>query len=150
MGHAGGVFHPPEVQQASIRPFLELLLDSVLATGLPCSSNGKESACQPRGQGSIPGLGSPSGEGSEGNGNPLQYSCRENSMDRGAWRVTVHGCRESDTTEQLTQPTGAVLGTGSMVKEMDINKNKFIWLPRVSGASCWIFRWRTQAPERRL
>ena len=45
-------------------------------------------------------------------------------MDRGAWRVTVHGCTESDTTEQLTQSTGSVLGTGSIVKEMDINKIK--------------------------
>ena len=35
----------------------------------------------------------------EGNGNPLQYSCLENSMDRGAWRATVHGVtKELDTT----------------------------------------------------
>ena len=47
--------------------------------------------------GSIPGLGrSPAG----GNGNPLQYSCWENSMDRGAWRATVHGVsKRLDTTE---------------------------------------------------
>ena len=44
----------------------------------------------------IPGLGiSPL----EGNGNPLQYSCLENSMDREAWQFTVHGVTESDTTE---------------------------------------------------
>ena len=44
--------------------------------------------------GSIPGSGrSPGG----GNGNPLQYSCLENPMDRGAWRATVHGVAESDT-----------------------------------------------------
>ena len=35
----------------------------------------------------------------EGNGNPLQYSCLENSMDRGSWQVIVHGLAESDTTE---------------------------------------------------
>ena len=36
----------------------------------------------------------------EGNANPLQYSCLEKPMDRGAWRATVHGgCKESDMTE---------------------------------------------------
>ena len=46
--------------------------------------------------GSIPGSGrSPGG----GNGNPLQYSCLENPMDRGAWRATAHGVTEWDTTE---------------------------------------------------
>ena len=58
-------------------------------------SDGKESACSARDLGSICGLGGSLGEG---NSNPLQYSCLENSMDRGAWRAT-----ESDTTEQLTQ-----------------------------------------------
>ena len=37
----------------------------------------------------------------EGNGNPLQYSCLENSIDRGAWWVTLHGVTELDTTERL-------------------------------------------------
>jgi len=55
---------------------------------LPYGSEGKESACNMGDLKSIPRLGrSPGGE----HGNPLQYSCQENAMDRGAWRVTVHG-----------------------------------------------------------
>ena len=45
-----------------------------------------------RGMGSIPGLGRSLGGG---NGNPLQYSCLENSMDRGAWQATVYGVTKS-------------------------------------------------------
>ena len=37
----------------------------------------------------------------EENGNPLQYSCLENSMDRGAWQAPRQSCKELDTTEQL-------------------------------------------------
>ena len=44
--------------------------------------------------GSIPGLGRSPGEG---NGNPLQYSCLENPVDRGAWQATVHGVAKSQT-----------------------------------------------------
>ena len=65
----------------------------------PGGADGKESACNVGDPGSIPGSGrSPGG----GNGNPLQCSCLENPMDRGAWRVTFHGIAESDMTEQLT------------------------------------------------
>ena len=50
--------------------------------------------------GSIPELGRTP---REGNGNPLQYSCLENSMDRVAWLATVHGGhKKSDTTERLS------------------------------------------------
>ena len=44
--------------------------------------------------GSIPGLGRSSGGG---HGNPLQYSCLENPMDKGAWQVMVHGVTKSQT-----------------------------------------------------
>ena len=62
--------------------------------GFPHSSDGKESVCNARDLGSIPRLGRSPGEG---NGNPLQYFCLENSMDRGAWRATVHGVAKSWT-----------------------------------------------------
>ena len=57
----------------------------------------KESACKAgatRDKGLIPGLERSLGEG---NGNPLQYSCLENSMNRGAWQATVHGVANSGT-----------------------------------------------------
>ena len=53
---------------------------------LPGDSDGKESACNAGGPGSIPGLGRSPGEE---NGYPFQYSCLENSMDRGAWWVRL-------------------------------------------------------------
>ena len=61
-----------------------------------------ESTCNAGDIGSISRSGRSPGEG---NGNPLQYYCRENSMDRGAWWATVHGHKESDTNEQLTLST---------------------------------------------
>ena len=57
-------------------------------------SDGKESACNAGDSGLIPGSGRSPGEG---NSNPLQYSCLENSMDRGAWGATVHGAAKSWT-----------------------------------------------------
>ena len=60
--------------------------------GFPCGLAGKESACNVGDLGSIPGLGrSPGGQ----HGNPLQCSCLENPMDRGAWQATVHGATKS-------------------------------------------------------
>ena len=68
--------------------------------GLPCCLSGKESAYNAGDQGSIPEWERASGGG---HGNPLQYSCLENSMDRGAWRVTVQRAAESDTAEAAKQ-----------------------------------------------
>ena len=60
--------------------------------GFPGGSEGKESACNAEDPGLIPGLGISPGKG---NGTPLQYSCLENSMDRGAWQAIVHGATKS-------------------------------------------------------
>ena len=60
----------------------------------PGGSDGKVSAYNARDPGSIPGLGRSSGEG---NGNPLQYSCLENSMDREALWATVCGVAKNQT-----------------------------------------------------
>ena len=69
----------------------------------PCSSDGKESACNVGDLGLIPESGrSPR----ERNGNPLQYSCLENSKDREAWGgYSPWNHRESDMTERLTLTT---------------------------------------------
>ena len=69
----------------------------------PGGSEVKMSACIVGDLGSIPGSGSFPGEG---NGNTLQNSCLENSMDRGASRATVHQVAESDTTEHACMRAG--------------------------------------------
>ena len=67
---------------------MQFLEETYLEVGLPRWLSGEESACNAGDTGSIPGSGRfPGG----GRGNPLQYSCLENPMDRGAWRATAHG-----------------------------------------------------------
>ena len=63
---------------------------------VPGGSDDKESACNAGDSGSLPGLGRFPGEE---NGNPLQYSCLGNSMDRGTWWATVHGVTKSWTPQ---------------------------------------------------
>ena len=65
-----------------------------LAIYIPGVSNGKESACNYGDPGSIPGSARFPGEG---NGNPLQYSCLENTKDRGTWWAAVHGVTKNRT-----------------------------------------------------
>ena len=69
---------------------MELLV--CIALGLSGGSDGEESACNAGDPGSVLRLGRSPGEG---NGNPLQYSCLENPIVRGAWWVTVHGVASS-------------------------------------------------------
>ena len=78
---------------------LFLIKSSLSAWGFPGGSDSKASAWNAGDPGLIPGSGRSLGEG---NDYLLQYSCLENSMDRGAWRATVHGVsEESDVTEHI-------------------------------------------------
>ena len=68
--------------------------DIIRWPGFPAGSDGQEYACSAGALGSLPGVGrSPGG----GHGNPLQYSCLENPMNRGAWWATVHRVTKSQT-----------------------------------------------------
>ena len=67
---------------------------AIWGSELPWWLSGKESACSAGELGSVPGLGRSLGGG---NGNPLQYSCLRNPVDRGAWQGTVHGVAKSWT-----------------------------------------------------
>ena len=65
---------------------VEWYLIAVLVWGFPGGSDGKESTCNAGDPGSISGLGRSPGER---NGNPLQYSCLENPMERRTWQATI-------------------------------------------------------------
>ena len=78
--------------------------------GYPGGSDGKVSACNVGDQGSIPGLGRSPGEE---NGNPLQYSCLENSMDGGAWWVTFCTWGGEDLCRAGVGAWWGSLGSGS-------------------------------------
>ena len=80
--------------------------------------NQPANAADARDTGSISGLGRPPGVG---NGNPLQYSCLENPMDRGAWQATVHGIAKSQ----------ARLSTHSSVTVITISSVSGVVLHRV-------------------
>ena len=67
---------------------------SLVGQDFPGGPDGKVSAYNAGDPGSIPGSGRSPGEG---NGNPLQYSCLENPMDRGAWLATVNAVAKSRT-----------------------------------------------------
>ena len=95
-------------------------------TGFPGSLDGKASAYNAGDPGSIPGLGRSPGEG---NGNPLQYSCLENPMDRGAWWATVHGVTKSRTWLSDFSSLHLLLGRKAMTNLDGILKSRGITLP---------------------
>ena len=90
--------------------------------GLPGGSDGKESACSAGDPGSIPGSGRYAGEG---NGNPLQYSCLENPLDRGAWQATVCGVAKSRTRLSNFTLIGMVLNWTFSNKKFHKSKTLF-------------------------
>ena len=75
-----------------------MCIDKYVYLGFPGSSVVKNSSANAEDSSSIPGSGRYPGER---NGNPLQYSCLENPMDREAWRTIVHGVAKSQTRQQL-------------------------------------------------
>ena len=89
---------PTIIVLLSISPFMSisvcLMYWEISLRRFPGGSDGKVSACNAGDLGSIPGLGRSPGEG---NGNPLQYSCLENSVDGEAWWATVYGITKSRT-----------------------------------------------------
>ena len=92
-------YSPWGLKESDITEGLRLSLSITKFYRFPWWLSGKDSTSQAGGTGSIPMLGRSPGEG---NGDPLQYSCLGNPMDRGAWWPTVHGVRkESDRTWRL-------------------------------------------------
>ena len=87
--------------------FSDHLRSTRLKMGFSGGSDGKESACNAGDPDSIPRSGRSPGEG---DGYLLQYSCLGNSMDRGAWRTTVHGVTESQTCSQAQDTFSVISG----------------------------------------
>ena len=103
-------------QGGDISRILEPYFQSPMFLQSPGGSDGKASAYNVEDPGSIPGSGRSPGEG---NGNPLQYSCLENPMDRGAWRAAV--CRVAKSWTRLSDFTSlyfnvSAVSTSSSVK----------------------------------
>ena len=86
----------------------------------PGGSKVKASSSKARDPGLIPGLGRSPGEG---NGNPLQHHCLENSMDRGAWQVTVHGVAKSQTRLSDFTFTFTSQSNGNKTKNKQMGSN---------------------------
>ena len=106
---------------------------------LPQWLSGKESACNSGDPGSIPGLRRSPGEG---NGDPLQYSCRDNPMNGGAWWATVHGnmTEHTDRHHALETALSSFLNPYSC---LTISWSLFMILSTLSKcrffSRCWIW-----------
>ena len=103
--------------------------NNILVEHFPGGADGKESAYSMGDSGLIPGSWRCPGGG---HSNPLQYSCLENSMDRGVWGARPWGCKELDMTEQLTL---------SFCKNIFICNNAF---------SCWVSEKEKKKPYGQL
>ena len=96
-GLTGRKARDPQVaggNKLQVADVFSLLYTKLKEPGFPGGSEVKASACNAGDVGSIPGLGRSPGKE---NGNPLQYSCLENPVDRGAWWATVHGVTKGRT-----------------------------------------------------
>ena len=82
--------HEVAKSRTQLSDWSDLILEKKI--GFPGGSDYKESACNAGDTSSVPGLGRSPGED---NGYPFQYSCLENSMDRGDWQAIVHGVAKS-------------------------------------------------------
>ena len=101
-------------QQQSLEPLCVISAAVTASEGFPGGSDSKESACNAGDLGSTPGSGRSLGRGRS---NPLQCSCPENPMDRGAWRAVVHGVtkgrtRPSDQTPAVRPLVGGLVRGG--------------------------------------
>ena len=109
--------------------------------GLPGCSDGKASACNARNAGLIPGLGRPHGGR---HGNPFQYSCLENPMDRGAWWATVHGIAKNRTllrrlnkqARSITGPCFTSHSPDTVSHKLYLSNLFFLWVLTRRPRSC--------------
>ena len=107
---------------------------AAITMGFPCSLDGKDSACNAGDLGSVPELGRSLGEGN-GNGNPLQYTCLENSRDR------LWGHKESGMTEQLTHSPITKAREAKVDQSYENLEDLLELIPKYIFFKCFILHW---------
>ena len=121
-------------------PHSEALTNNKHLLGFPSGSNSKESACNVGDLVLIPGW---EGSPGEGNGYPLQYSCLENPMDRGAWRAAVHGVAKSQTrlsNSHFRFHTNIYYLTWFLWIRIQARLSQWFWFraaPETASGVCW-------------